>query len=189
MGYSHIGIEERRQIARLLKAGTTIRQIAASLDRSPSAISREVNRNRLTSGEYRPVPANERAQARRWRGPRLDRDDLLREAVLWRLAWGASPEQVAGRLALEMGRPVISDETIYRFIYGQASGEGSTTGGITCRRRRRSGAGAPARGAVPPCSSVSAARWRSGPRRPPAGSSSATGRPTRCCSAFGSRRC
>ncbi len=119
MGYSHIGIEERCEIARLLKAGTTIRQIAASLDRSPSAISREVNRNRLTSGEYKPVPANERAQARRWRGPRLDRDDLLREAVLWRLAWGASPDQVAGRLALEMGRPVISDETIYRFIYGQ----------------------------------------------------------------------
>ena len=119
MGYSHIGIEERCEIARLLKAGTTIRQIAASLDRSPSAISREVNRNRLTSGEYKPVQANERAQARRWRGPRLDRDDLLREAVLWRLAWGASPDQVAGRLALEMGRPVISDETIYRFIYGQ----------------------------------------------------------------------
>ena len=44
---------------------------------------------------------------------------MLREAVLWRLAWGASPDQVAGRLALEMGRPVISDETIYRFIYGQ----------------------------------------------------------------------
>ena len=103
MGYSHIGIEERRQIARLLKAGTTIRQIAASLDRSPSAISREINRNRLTSGEYKPVQANERSQARRWRGPRLDRDDLLREAVLWRLAWDASPEQVAGRLALEMG--------------------------------------------------------------------------------------
>ena len=115
MGYSHIGIEERCEIARLLKAGTTIRQIAASLDRSPSAISREVNRNRLTSGEYRPVQANERAQARRWRGPRLDRDDLLREAVLWRLAWGASPDQVAGRLALEMGRPALSDETTYRF--------------------------------------------------------------------------
>ena len=39
--------------------------------------------------------------------------------MLWRLAWGASPDQVAGRLALEMGRPALSDETIYRFIYGQ----------------------------------------------------------------------
>ena len=119
MGYSHIGIEERCEIARLRKAGTTIRQIAASLDRSPSAISREINRNALSSGEYKPVQADERAQARRWRGPRLDRDDLLREAVFHRLAWGASPEQVAGSLALEMGRPVISAETIYRFIYAQ----------------------------------------------------------------------
>ena len=96
MGYSHIGIEERRRIARLRKAGTTVRQIAASLDRSPSAISREINRNRLSTGEYKPVQADERAQARRWRGPRLDRDDLLRDAVFHRLAWGASPEQAAG---------------------------------------------------------------------------------------------
>ncbi len=102
MGYSHIGIEERRQIARLLEEKALGQAIAASLDRSPSAISREINRNRLTSGEYKPAPANERAQARRWRGPRLDRDDLLREAVLWRLAWGASPDQVAGRLALRV---------------------------------------------------------------------------------------
>ena len=32
---------------------------------------------------------------------------------------GLSPEQVAGRLALENGRPVLSHETIYRFIYAQ----------------------------------------------------------------------
>ena len=30
-----------------------------------------------------------------------------------------APEQVAGRLALEAGRVVISHESIYRFIYGQ----------------------------------------------------------------------
>jgi IS30 family transposase len=36
-----------------------------------------------------------------------------------RLASGWSPEQVAGRLALEHGRKVISYESIYRFIYAQ----------------------------------------------------------------------
>ena len=36
-----------------------------------------------------------------------------------RLARGWSPEQVAGRLAREHGRKVISYETIYRFIYAQ----------------------------------------------------------------------
>ena len=36
-----------------------------------------------------------------------------------RLKQGWSPEQVAGRLALETGKRVISHETIYRFIYAQ----------------------------------------------------------------------
>jgi IS30 family transposase len=36
-----------------------------------------------------------------------------------RLASGWSPEQVAGRLALEHGRKVISYKSIYRFIYAQ----------------------------------------------------------------------
>ncbi len=39
--------------------------------------------------------------------------------MLSRLGQGWSPEQVAGRLALEEGRQVISHESIYRFIDGQ----------------------------------------------------------------------
>ena len=119
MGYRHIDFEERCAIARLRKAGATIREIAAALDRSPPTISREISRNSVSAGEYKPAAADEKARARRWRGPRLDRDDLLREAVLRRMEWGSSPPQVAGRLALEMGRKVISHESIYRFIAAQ----------------------------------------------------------------------
>ena len=43
----------------------------------------------------------------------------LRQRVLAGLKAGWSPEQVAGRLALEAGRRVISYESIYRFIYAQ----------------------------------------------------------------------
>lgn len=39
--------------------------------------------------------------------------------VLSRLKQGWSPEQVAGRLAMESGATVISHESIYRFIYAQ----------------------------------------------------------------------
>ena len=49
----------------------------------------------------------------------LERDDALRGQFLSRLKQGWSPEQVAGRLALEAGATVISHESIYRFIYGQ----------------------------------------------------------------------
>src|SRR6185437_1864155 len=60
-----------------------------------------------------------RTRARRWTGSRLEREPDLRRAVMERLASGWSPEQVAGRLALEHGRKVISYESIYRFIYAQ----------------------------------------------------------------------
>ena len=117
--YQQITIEERCEISRLHAAGRSIRQIAASLDRSPSTIARELNRNAAKSQGYQPSYAQQQARARRWRGSRLQRNPELRAQVLAGLKAGWSPEQVAGRLALEAGRRVISCETIYRFIYSQ----------------------------------------------------------------------
>lgn len=117
--YTHITLEERCEIARLQSTGCTIRQIAASLDRAPSSIAREIKRNANRKGQFQPAYADQQSRARRWTGSKLERDEALREAVLSRLAQGWSPEQVAGRLARETGRCVISYETIYRFIYTQ----------------------------------------------------------------------
>ena len=117
--YKHFSLEERCEIARLQAQGASIRKIAAALDRAPSSIAREVNRNTGSRIGYKPAHAEERAKARRWSGSKLDRDPDLRSDVLTRLSHGLSPEQVAGRLALENGRPVLSHETIYRFIYAQ----------------------------------------------------------------------
>ena len=80
-------------------------------------MAREVKRNGAQTGDYKPVYADQQAQARRWRGARLERDAPLRARVLAHLAQGWSPEQVAGRLAVEAGRGVLSHESIYRFIY------------------------------------------------------------------------
>jgi transposase, IS30 family len=117
--YEQLSLEERCAIARLREAGQSIRQIAAALDRPPSTVSREMKRNSGSQVGYRPGYADEQARARRWSGSRLERDEGLREAVLDRLAGGWSPEQIAGRLALEAGCKVISHETIYRFVYAQ----------------------------------------------------------------------
>ena len=78
-----------------------------------------MKRNRAPAGADQPVYADQQTQARRWCGARLERDETLRARVLAHLAQGWSPEQVAGRLALEAGRGVISHESIYRFIYRQ----------------------------------------------------------------------
>ena len=106
-------------MARLRSSGQSIRKVAAILDRSPSTVSRELKRNGSRTRGYMPVYANQHAHARRRRGSRLARDAVLRDRVLSRLQQGWSPEQVAGRLALESGSKVISHETIYRFIYSQ----------------------------------------------------------------------
>ena len=118
-GYRHLTIEERCELARLHTEGRSVRQIAASLDRSPSTVARELKRNGSKSQGYLPSYAQQQARARRWTGSRLEGNDALRQRVLSRLQAGWSPQQVAGRLALESGRTVISHESIYRFIYAQ----------------------------------------------------------------------
>lgn len=117
--YSQLGLDERVEISRLSRAGCSIRQIAAALGRPPSAVSRELRRNSGVQVGYDPVHADTLKQARRWIGARLDRDGSLRDRVLGLLQAGLSPEQVAGHLAREAGEPVISPESIYRFVHAQ----------------------------------------------------------------------
>jgi transposase, IS30 family len=117
--YQHLSLEERCEIAQRRAAGQSIRQIAAALDRAPSSLSRELKRNSGSRGAYKPGYAEDQATARRWRGSKLLRNLELQTLVLDRLGRGWSPQQVAGRLAREQGRTVISHETIYRFIAAQ----------------------------------------------------------------------
>lgn len=116
--YRQFTSDERFEIALLQAEGHSLRQIAAALDRAPSSIARELKRNAGAKG-YKPAYAVQQARARRWKGSRLERKPALRAKVMQALGNGLSPEQVAGRMALEQGCKVISHETIYRFIYAQ----------------------------------------------------------------------
>ena len=117
--YNHLALEERCTIAQLHRAGQSIRQIAAALDRPPSTISRELTRNSGVQVGYKPGYAHEQAAARRWTGSRLERNVALRTVVLDGLGRGWSPEQIAGRLEQQQAPVTISHESIYRFIYAQ----------------------------------------------------------------------
>jgi len=115
---------ERKTIGRLYAAGHSKSHIARLLERDRSTISRELRRNSLPSrhwptGRYDAARAIAltRRRRRRGRGHKLARQPALRVVVRDFLAMGWSPEQIAGRLALEQGRTVISHESIYRFIY------------------------------------------------------------------------
>lgn len=117
--YKQLSLEDRCQIARLHQDGCSIRKIAASLDRAPSTIARELKRNTGRKVGYKPAYASEQTKARRWKGSKLERQPALRQDVLARLTAGWSPEQIAGRMARDNGGTSVSYETIYRFIYAE----------------------------------------------------------------------
>jgi IS30 family transposase len=117
--YGQLSLDERCTIAQLCKAGQSIREIAADLDRAPSTVARELKRNSGAQVGYKPAYADEQARARRWTGSRLEHDAELRGLVLGQLRRGWSPEQIAGRLRQQKAATTISHESIYRFIYAQ----------------------------------------------------------------------
>ena len=175
--YRHLTIEERCELARLHTEGHSVRQIAASLDRSPSTVARELKRNGSKTQGYQPSYAQQQARARRWTGSRLDGNDELRQQVLSRLGQGWSPQQVAGRLALESGRTVISPrDHLPLHLCPDWQNQGLQLAPLP--EPSPNADGGDARAAVPPLSLPTAAPSRTAPRRPPTAGRQDTGRPT-----------
>ena len=96
--YSHLSDDEREQIGLLKALGQSIGVIAKSIRRPKSTVSRELSRNRLSSGRYSPLHAAGAYQLRRRREAAIERDRALRTFVRDRLAEGWTPEQISGWL-------------------------------------------------------------------------------------------
>lgn len=121
MQYRHFSIEERECIQRSLWEKKSVRSIAAELGRSPASVSREIRKNKPTRyNHYTPRLAHERALKKRRSRGREERlkNTEVREYVISRLKKRWSPEQIAGRIQLDL-RETISYEAIYQFIYVQ----------------------------------------------------------------------
>lgn len=117
--YKQLSMEERCKISLLREEGKSLRQVAATLARSPSSIAREIKRNTTKTLGYSPSYAQQQTAGRRWKGSKLERQPDLRSAVLKHLAMGWSAQQISHRLAQDQKCKVISYESIYRFIYSQ----------------------------------------------------------------------
>ncbi|MEX2488530.1 MAG: helix-turn-helix domain-containing protein, partial [Pseudomonadales bacterium] len=113
-GYTQLTQEERYQIYALKKAGHSQAEIAEVLGRDPGTISRELRRNRGLKG-YRPQQAHDLALSRRdgKAQARIGSQVWQQVKALLRKEW--SPEQIAGRVAMEQGVS-ISHEWIYQYI-------------------------------------------------------------------------
>jgi len=119
-------LAEREVISRGLARDLSLRVIAARLSRSPSTISREVNRNGGPR-HYRASQADQAAwdRAHRPKPCKLANELALSRIVAHKLQLHWSPEQIAGwlrRTYPEHEKLQVSYETIYKSLFIQARG-------------------------------------------------------------------
>lgn len=153
MNYTHLTEYERYQIDEMLREGFSQLSIAERLDRSPSTLSRELNRNRGVRG-WRPQQAHHKATERL--AARGRSNVRHASASAWEYAqerlqeeqW--SPQQIACRLTQE-GMVSISHETIYKRILADKEIGGMLHYHLRCKKKRkkRYGSVRSKRGAIP----------------------------------------
>ena len=119
-------LSEREEISRGIALQLSVRAIALQLKRSPSTISREINRNGGLNC-YRASHAEQAAwdRAQRPKTCKLANNPILRYNVARKLRSNWSPEQIAGWLKRTYsgnGDDQVSHETIYRSLFIQARG-------------------------------------------------------------------
>jgi transposase, IS30 family len=145
--WGRLTLDERNEIQDGVARGEGIREMACRLDRAPSTIMREIERNAFCRGRYRaryrfgaewhggwdPKPryrasaAQARAHERACRPKpgKLASNARLHNEVQTRLKQKHSPRQIAKRLAMDFPDDAemrVSHETIYRSIYVQGKG-------------------------------------------------------------------
>ena len=121
-------LEDREDISRGLAKGLENKDIAASIERDESVVSREITRHGGREA-YRAWKADAGARESRSRPKerKIDAHPELRERVVGDMKKGWSPEQISGRIRYEGGRGEtgmsVSHEAIYTWIYAQPKGE------------------------------------------------------------------
>ena len=125
--YYQTGQEERYEIYAFRKAGISQKEIAKSLNRDPSSISRELKRN-AGKRSYRPKQAHEKASSRRFSATRIDVEVI--EFVKKKIRDEWSPEQISGWLKKHSGR-TVSHEWIYQYVW-----KNKASGGLLFRNLR-----------------------------------------------------
>jgi len=125
MKYKHLTIEEREKIQEMLWQKSSIRNIAKTLGRSTSSISREINKNYLNKNRYVSRMAHTKALKKRRSRGRIIRlkNQNIRDYVTKHLKERWSPEQIAGKITKDIGEN-ISHEAIYQYIYNQIHRDG-----------------------------------------------------------------
>ena len=117
--YKHLSIEERENLLILIKSNKSITEIAKTMGKNKSTISRELKRNDSEKG-YSCVQAEEKyhnPRKARKRHRMFENEDLRAKVLELFKGRQWSPEQIANRLKLENSPFQVSYATIYRGIH------------------------------------------------------------------------
>jgi IS30 family transposase len=125
MNHRQLTLDERYHIEVLLDEGCSQAEVAQKLERDASTISRELRRNGFPGLRYTALRAAKRAhQCRIDKGERSQKvRGKLKTLVEQKLRLSWSPEQISGRLWLELGIR-ISHETIYQHVLRDSRRQG-----------------------------------------------------------------
>lgn len=118
--YTHLSLVERDRLSVLRAQGYSINEIAKQLKRNKGTVSRELQRNSgPVYSSYGGGSADGRARQRRHQASRRQRlrEPSIRLYVHSKLHLGWSPEQIAGRMPMDLPGMSISHEAIYQYIY------------------------------------------------------------------------
>src|SRR3989338_4648144 len=112
---------ERQEIFLLKEKGYSLREIAKSMGRNASTISREMKRNAV-KGKYVPQKAQMKFYLRwKYRKPymkKIRQDNELEEFIREKLQSGWTPEQIGGKWKKQTGKK-IAKSSIYRYLESQ----------------------------------------------------------------------
>lgn len=114
--FTQLTLKERYQISAYIKVGYTQKEIAKSLSKSQSTISREIKRN-SSNGKYKPELAEQFSFYRhKYKSKHLKLTRKVMNYIKEKLKEDWSPEQISGVMKLQK-LPWVSHETIYQYIY------------------------------------------------------------------------
>jgi len=127
MSHTHITSFQRNELSALLRAGLTQKKVAELLNKTPSAICQELQRNPAnTIMGYDAGIAKKKTTERRVRAnarfKKIENNEWLRKYIIRKIKINWSPEQISGRLKIDYpndGNRIIGKDSIYKYIYNE----------------------------------------------------------------------
>jgi IS30 family transposase len=138
--YNQLTLDERYQIQALNELGFSARTIALKLTRSNATISKELLR--CSADTYCAKTAHQHTMTVKRTATKKHKhtDDTI-TLIDWLLGFDLSPEQIAGRMALERYEQRVSRQSIYRYIADKKWRQRLPRGGKRYRQRKGAEAG------------------------------------------------